>query len=227
MRPNAMVFLALPLLWWSLRQTFVWAIAALVMAAVIFAGALAFAHRLYPDYTFARFIKAVLLYARAYSLGDAGLAYGSSLLGGLKSVNVLLGPVVRTAWIELASSVLALAALGGWLLLALFRRLGELCGLFCFLAIYALFSGVFGDYHLIVFIAIVMILVRNGSNPLADVRSNDFIIAVAAILVLAPKNYLFFRGLSAQILINPLILAVAALVTAIRSARRKPDAVEL
>jgi hypothetical protein len=222
LRPNAMIFLALPLLHGSFRQTVAWGFASLAMAAAIFAGALALAHQLYPDYTFAHFTQAVLVYRQTYALGDAGLAYGSSLLGGLKFVNILLGSFVATPRLELASSLLGVVALGIWLSLVLSGRLGKRAGLFCFLALYALFSGVFGDYHLIVFIALVAIFVRDGRNPLANWRNDDFVIAAAALLVLAPKNYLFFGGLSAQILVNPLILTAALLVVAFRNLRQKP-----
>jgi hypothetical protein len=103
LRPNALIFLALPLLRWPFRRSVAWAAASLVMTAAMFWGALALANRLYLDYTLANFYQAVLVYRKIYVIDDAGLAYGSSLFGGLKFLNIFFGNPAPTRALELAA----------------------------------------------------------------------------------------------------------------------------
>ncbi len=212
LRPNAAIFLALPLLRWPFRHTVAWAAASLAMAAAVFFGALALAQPLYPDYTLNNFSQAVLVYRTVYAAGDAGLAYGSSLLGGLKfiySAMLRLPPPAHA--LELASILLGIVSILLWLAVVLRGRIARITSLFTLLAIYALFSGVFGDYHLIVYFAVVLIYARENQNPFAEKKLPGVLIASAAVLVLAPKNYVFWHGFSAQIFLNPLILIISAL----------------
>jgi len=225
LRPNALIFLALPLLRWPFRRSVAWAAASLVMTAAMFWGALALANRLYLDYTLANFYQAVLVYRKIYVIDDAGLAYGSSLFGGLKFLNIFFGNPAPTRALELASSLLGLVCIALWLFLALRRRFEPAAGLFALVAIYALFSGVFGDYHLIIFFAFVLIYARENLNPFAAGRGRDFWIAGATLIALVPKNYLFLQGLSAQVLLNPLILGGAALAVVVLALSARPPPV--
>lgn len=210
LRPNAAIFLVLPFLQWSLRRSLAAVAVTLAMAAVFFLAALTVATHFYPDYTLGNFYQALLVYEKFYALGNHGLAYGSSLLGGAKFVSYFLLGTSPTRALELATSLLGVGAIGLWLFVFLRRQLDPLVGLFILTAIYALFSGVFGDYHLIVFFAFVVIYVQEGRSPFTGNRS-DLLIGLAVLIVLIPKNYIFFEGISAQVVLNPLVLLIAAL----------------
>ena len=52
-----------------------------------------------------------------------------------------------------------------------------------------------------------------------------YAIAGATLIALVPKNYLFLQGLSAQVLLNPLILGGAALAVVVLALSARPPPV--
>lgn len=207
-RPNAGLFL-LPLLAmqpdWR-RALFAFAAG----AAALFALSLAVAHRLYPDYTLTTFLAALAQYHRYMVEQVQGIGYGSSLYGGLA---LLFGPA---RWQEAAGGAVALAIVAGGAIAHWRRPLEAGPLLFLTMAAYTIGSAVLVDYHLIVFLLPIML--AEVTTPAARVAT------VASVLMLAPKNVATIGAWSVQLVLNPLILIVAATAVIVLAwrARREP-----
>lgn len=209
LRPNSMIFLALPLLRWSFRETALSGLVSMSVAAVIFFCSLVLVQQFYHDYTLANFFQALTLYHKFYAVGDAGLAYGSSLYGGIKFLNMCLGTPFDVSTLEIISVIISLSALALWLILALKGSWDVWSGLVVFVALYTLISMVFGDYHLIIFFGLLLILIREDK---INYTPNVILSGALIILILAPKNYIFFQGVSIQTLLNPALLVILLLI---------------
>ena len=179
------------------------------MALALFLGAMLLAHNLYPDYTFSNFRHALSVYHSVYVNQASGIAYGSSLLGALVVLNALyhLGATVTT--LEIVTVVLAVLYVATLGYLALRNKLKTIEYIFILVSIYALFSGIFGDYHLIVFFAIAMLIARLSDEHVNEFKPEYTALAAATILLLSPKNYLFSGDISLQVVLNPMILIYA------------------
>lgn len=211
LRPNAILF-AVPLF------AFNWGTAwmpRLRLAALLGTAGLALlglsyllAHSLYPDYTITTFRAGVARYYAGYVVDIYGLAYGSSLFGGLK---LLFG---YARWEEAAGlaacAAVMIAALTCWML----RRIGRAELVFLVAAAYCVGSTVIADYHLLVFLAPLILWAREaGDEPAGAGLLAMPPMVLGCIAMLAPKNYLFADGISAQVLLNPLLLLACAWLT--------------
>lgn len=77
-------------------------------------------------------------------------------------------------------------------------------------ALYCLLCPIFSDYHLLVFLAPLLIaFFGDWERP----QNHRVLFAIGAIcvLILSPKNYLFVGGLSVQAVVNPLLLYAGVL----------------
>lgn len=215
-RPNAVLF-ALPLIGFAPAHRARTGAILAICVALIFAVSLAAAHRLYPDYTVTTFLAGLERYYRIYVQGHEGLAYGSSLYGGL---TVLFG---TAPGLETASALIALAIGGGAVFMLATRRIGRAAFLFLISAAYCLGSTVLADYHLLLFVAptIGLALERaaRAPEPGPDVAPA---VLLACCLMLSPKNYVFIGSVSWQVALNPLILLCAAVSILERAVRWSP-----
>lgn len=209
LRPNAIVF-AGPLLVTAAQP---WRVAGVLtlVAGGLFASTMAISHALYPVYGWATFTGGVAHYYQLYVVENLGLAYGSSLFGGLK---LLFG--WRPGLDRLALIPPALLALGGaavW-----FRgRLTRASLVFLVAAVYVTASTVIADYHLLVFLAVPMMIAARADD--APVSPAEAVALATSALLLAPKNELFIGEVSLQVLFNPLILLAGGAMVLALSAR--------
>lgn len=206
LRPNTIIFASLLLITQPrniIRNCLFFGFTALA----IFLCSFLLATNIYPDYTFENFSIAVSIYHATYVAGSAGLAYGSSLLGGLK---VLFG---YHRFFELGILAIGLVTLVAFSVLLHFGKLSRVCYVFIVCALYALCPSVFGDYYLLIFIAPLLCLYLGSISELsagASWSNSDLAIFLVSVLLLAPKNYVFMRGgVSPQVLINPMLLLAA------------------
>lgn len=79
---------------------------------------------------------------------------------------------------------------------------------FVLAAFYCLFSPVFAEYHLMVFLGPLLLVYFKFHDWAQNYRAMAAITA-ACVLVMSPKNYLYIGALSVQTVLNPLILYLA------------------
>ena len=113
-------------------------------------------------------------------------------------------------------SILVVGA-AGWALRSTSRR--TILGPFLLSAVYCLVCPVFAEYHLLIFLAPMIALYFCEEREWKENYRSMAVIAGASLLLLVPKGYLYFDGLSfvglsAQTLINPLIAYCAAMYLA-------------
>lgn len=76
---------------------------------------------------------------------------------------------------------------------------------FIFTAMYCLLCPVFADYHLLVFVAPMLIAYLGEYEPVRN-RLLFCAIGLFSVVLLSPKNYVYVNGLSMQTVINPLLV---------------------
>lgn len=206
-KPNAAVFMALFFYSYTFKRGAGYALLAIILSALIFSVFMYASGLLYPDYTIHTFEKSLINYYNIYVKGGAGLAYGSSGLGMFKLISIIIGTDVSPI-IEFAVPSLSLFFILSSVVLHRVGLLSKIAGFFILTASYVLASGVFGDYHLMVLLAFIVLY----SNQLVRYKSldvNDIVILSVALLLMIPKNYIFFGPYSAQVAINPFLLLLA------------------
>ena len=232
--PNAIIFLlALPLAL-GIRRAIKPSMQFIAFALALFGASYFSAHKLYPDYTIANFRKGVAIYGNVYISGGAGIRNGSSLFGLVRVLNhgLHLGisfPVEMGVFYVLATFIFVLACAAVWR--ASVRRAigsehqstekqtdkGYRGGLinesnqwplplvpFFLVSFYCILSPIFADYHLLVFVAplVLAYLERDEAAKRSQLLT---VVAIASVLMLSPKNYLFQHA-SVQIILNPVIV---------------------
>jgi hypothetical protein len=189
-----------------------------VTSVLLFAGTMAAAHQIYPEYSYASFLRGLGDYGKAYAGGENGYANGSSLYGLLRA------PLGYAPWMVFTPFCVAALFLAPAILESRQGRLRQSECLFLVLAVYVFGSHVFADYHLLAFI-IPLVLVAREDGPM-DVSA--WTIVLASSLMLAPKNFVFdVHGnvpWSWQVVANPLTLLTASAVVLWAAWRRNRHA---
>jgi len=246
--PNAIIFLfALPLVL-GIRKAIKPSIQFLAIAGVIFAVSYFAAHKLYPDYTIAVFLQGIAVYKKVYISEGLGILMGSSLYGLIRAliqglqVRVPFLTGMRIFYV-LAMSMAIFVSTAFWKSLVQNRTDDEYAGPqdrtakdhielgheerrwplplapFFLVSFYCIFSPIFGDYHLLVFLA-PLILVYFELEHIKDRWQFLALVAFTSLFLLSPKNY-FFQETSIQIILNPAILCGAVLWLAIELLNEK------
>lgn len=160
---------------------------------------------LHPLYTFDNFITALNMYSSLYMVGNSGLNYGSSFLGAVK---MIFGYSPDTELIILFGLFIIF-------IFSVYRYLTSRININSFLfiicAIYCLYTPVFADYYLIIFILPIMFLGLTTDFSINS-KLERFVIFTCCVLVLSPKNYFFIESTSYQVILNPLILLFGMLL---------------
>ena len=178
-RPN-LALCALPLIFLEPRFAFRLAI----LTGLVFGGSLIAAQAIYPTYTLMSFLAGVESYTGAYAAGGLGVPFGSSLYGAFYA----LGWPASWGAAMAPLTILPLALFAfhrGWI------DYGQL--VFICAALMGLLTTIFGDYHLLIFIA-----------PL--VLARDQATFWASLLLLAPKAFGTVDSYSIQVILNPAIM---------------------
>jgi hypothetical protein len=161
LRPNVAVFALLELAR-SDRHLDAFARMAAAGALSLGLGAASFviAHAIDPTYTPASFLAALDLYHANYIVGLNGLLWNSSLANLVRSLRHELGlePLSDPAW-TIFASVLGLAMIAAFAALAWLRRIPAPWFAFALAACCSLFTPVLAAYHLLVFVAPLLLLV--------------------------------------------------------------------
>ena len=157
---------------------------AVVGALSLGLGVIAFGivHGIDPTYTPASFLAGLDLYTRNYVVGLSGLHWNSSLTNLERSIRHELGltPSSHVGWTVFAS-VLGLAMVTAFATLAWLRNLPAAWLSFALAACCSLFTPVLGQYHLLIFVAPLLVLVI--ATPTA-ITANVLSRATACLIVL-------------------------------------------
>ena len=177
---------------------------------LIFLLSLKISGHFYQGYTLSNFLHGVKIYHQVYVVDNLGLAYSSSMLSLIK---VITNYAVwkETAVIILGSLLFLISTRSLFL-----EKISDVSYLFVLCGIYALCTSVFGDYHLMIFFAPLLILYdKNRSCVPKDFDSHNrkeyLLIFFVSSFLLIPKNFIFINGISLQVILNPLVLFGAIL----------------
>ena len=173
-------------------------------SVLVFAGTMIGIHQVYSAYSLDSFLKGLLQYGMAYAGGDNGYSNGSSVYGMLRA------PFGYAWWMPFVPFIFMALLLAPAILESRERRLRQSECLFLILSAYVFGSHVFADYHLLIFIIPLILVV--GEEGRMDLSA--WTIVLASSLMLAPKNFIFgFHGDTAwswQVVANPLTLLAAS-----------------
>ncbi len=211
MRPNFVLFA--PLIYSAIktpREFFVYCFKLGVWSIILLSLFYWAMYTLYPGYTFTHTLEATRIYDTSYNYGNAGLAFGSSLYGSLYGAAKLYGinPQLMTP-IGHTTAVMSFLMLSVGILLRRFSAVEATFLLSCF---YALFTPVLGDYQLLIFALPLVVYLLAKNYFCVDTKEHVFVIGVATILLISPKNYVYIEDLKiySQVFINPSIMAIAS-----------------
>lgn len=208
-RPAALIFLvALPLAFGpkeSVRKL----ATLMALTIAIFVGALLIEQLLYPDYTIDNFLQGLAIYKARYIVGRGGDGGNASLWGLIKNSVTMGDWSIHYYYEELARLFLAAGILVALLGLRIVRQaeLPAASATFVLVSLYVLLAPVTAEYHLLVFIAPLIVLSMCESDSPAPPQAR--IVFFASVIMMCPKNYIFIEGLSLQTIINPLVLVLA------------------
>ncbi len=222
MRPNSLVFvLAFPVAL-GIRRSIKPCVRFFAMALGLACASYISAHWLYPDYTISTFQQGLRRYNQIYMMGAPAGQANSSLFGLVRNLNAAgLWMSNRPTVTHVPDMSRTLTVFG---VLAIIIVLVAFCGLwrssvrgliapFVLTSLYCLLTPVFADYHLLVFLAPLLLLCFHVKNWAGHYRAVSTI-ALASVLILSPKNYIFIHGCSLQTILNPLILCLSLLYLA-------------
>lgn len=203
-RPNAIIFI-LALLFGKSKSKIGHVSIFFVIAGGVFFNSLYLSNYIYPDYTLTNFLSGLKSYHAMYVFSNGGLAYGSSLYGPLK---VVFGATSAT---EISAMILTILLLAPAVWLRWGNKISNSSFIFIICSCYVLGSSVFADYHLGVFFAPLMLYYLGGKEkPTMNLQLSDraeyAMIYFGSVFMLVPKNYVFYRGMSAQVVLNPMAL---------------------
>jgi|SRR5215467_7771039 len=230
--PNAIIFLfGLPIAF-GLPKAIKAGLQFTAIALSIFGVSYFAAHKLYPDYSIATFRKGVAIYEKVYIENGGGIRMGSSLYGLIRALNRGLHLGIPFSFemrifylVALVLTVLAGTAFwrvwnretrpgsGG-----LEKRRTSECAQesnhwplslapFFLVSFYCLLSPIFADYHLLVFLAPLILVYFDSVERNGRLLT---VVAVASLLMISPKNYPL-QNASVQVILNPAILVSAVL----------------
>lgn len=238
--PNAIIFLlALPLVL-GVRKAIRPSIQFVLISFSISVISYFAAQKLYPDYTLSNFRKGVAIYGKIYISGGAGIRLGSSLFGLIRALNRVLHlgipfPLEIRVFYILAVLVVGTVFTAYWRA-SLKRKnsdendstrkreytddrgriLGESSQWplplvpFLLVSSYCVLSPVFADYHLLVFLAPLILTCLDERETMENRSQLLMMVTLISAFMLSPKNYPSEHA-SIQIALNPIILCATLL----------------
>ena len=197
---------------WSFRDLVVLGLATVAM----FGAGMMAASAVYPDYNLASFLKGLDDYGKLHVVRDFGQAYNSSLFGAF---HALFGyrDWAYSLSICVAVGIFAASCLAVWR-----RAVPDSTAIFLALSCVLFATPVNADYHLIIFLAPLVLLAREEGR----LDRAGWAVFAGTCFLLAPKNYVFHAApgevtWSWQVVANPAV-AVAVCLFLLWNAFRSP-----
>jgi hypothetical protein len=220
-RPNLIIFS--PFIFWISNRHIKFIIFLFLYLGSQFFLSLLICSGLYPDYTLTNFAKALTLYKELYVIGNWGVGFNTSIFGLLKVVALALNSIIK---IDIRGVLEVLILLTGLMTIGLFFQLNYMYHKkkfneieFCYLLTATLMLGttVIADYHLLIFIIPIMVIVNNYSVNLL-LKKSSVLIFLTSCFVLSPFNYFLYAGIYFSEFLKT-ILVVASCVYIITSSK--------
>ncbi len=193
-----------------------------VFASILLLTSYSLAVHFYPGYDSSVFWKALNIYYSFYVIGMGGDAFNNSAYGAFKPF-IYMGHFPYDLLCQVLQGLLAVMTTSVAFLIPLFsllylrRQIDKYEFAFALSALSVLGTAVFATYHLFFFFAFV--LIAAAPSFVIDRKRAHYLVLMACIFVLVPKNYIFVQGISLEVVLNPLVLA-ATLILIFR--RRRP-----
>jgi hypothetical protein len=148
-----------------------------------------------------------VLYYNLYIIGDAGLAYGSSLWGPVKIFLRSFHDTNLHIWVKVTFIFCSLVFLP-FVLLFFQKKISIPVFLYSLVSYYILVSSVSADYHLIVFFGPLLLFLRDFDN---SNNKNLYIILIISIAIfVSPLHfYLIHPSIPEKSLLNPLFILIS------------------
>jgi len=204
-RPNSAILVLLFFLFYDFKIAFKYAFSAGLLSLLLFAVFLFLTNQIYPNYNLENFLKGLEFIYNDYIIGNAGVAYGSSLHGGLKIIGHLLNMKFLFEF-PIVSTILSLSIMSFFFVQFKNKVIDKYFMSFVIVATYVIAFPMFGDYHLLVFIGYFVVLCNYYES---NEQLKFILILFFSILIFAPKNYIFVSIVSAQVLLNPILCIFA------------------
>ncbi len=193
-------------------------------STVVYFGSYAIDLRLYPGYNSGVFHQALRVYYRICILNGLASYFNNSGYGAIwplihwqrlpqdvKDISLIKA--------QLGISALAVATVGIFSIYYLLKRIDKYEYAFALSSLYILGSTIVATYHL--FFLAVFVLVLSLPTFKIDYTRRQYLIVAAAIFMLVPKNYVFHKGLSFEVILNPLVLSLALIALWWRAMRTR------
>lgn len=214
MRPNSL-FLGLLFFVYGFKNGFKALVLAGILSIVLFTINLIIANQIYDDYTFENFTNALKIYYEMYVLGSGGNAFNNSMLSLVKFPLLAVFKImhydksVAFDIVGIFNTIILIfgSSLGFYsLLLFMKNKINTFEVIFLITSLYVLVSSVFATYYMAIFFVFLLIPLQ-----MKEVEKSRFfiLIMIICVLMLSPKNYIFVRGISLEVIINPLVMLSA------------------
>ena len=166
----------------------------------------------YPEYNLINFKMGLEKYHHLYVEGPYGYGYNSSLYGMLRYL------ILNTKVAEILSLISSLFLAVITIIKILNKELSahEAVYLLCIIGMCG--TAVYADYHLMIFLIPLFLLfeidkfTERKKMILDNLKLNSFVIYIALILIIAPKNYVDIDSISLTSILNPIIAIISAII---------------
>lgn len=196
-RPNLALLVFIPLVNLKYQQIIKYLFSFFSYFILIFLCFLWLSHHFYEAYTLKSFFIGLAGYHYYMIFLNYGMAYGSSFFSFLKA---FFGYHI---FLENLNYLMAAILFLYSFFLKKINKINLLSFVYIVCGLSLMATPVIGDYHLTLFFAVALFGYKNKLLNLDDKISKIIIFSI--ILLLAPKNYLFSRGISLQVILNPLV----------------------
>jgi hypothetical protein len=147
-----------------------------------------------------------VLYYNMYIIGDAGLAYGSSLWGPVKFFLRSFHDANLHIWVKITFIFCSLVFLP-FFLLFFKKKISTPVFLYSLVSYYILASSVSADYHLIVFFGPLLLLLKDYEN--SDDKDLYIILILALAFIVSPQHFfLTIENVPEKTILNPLLILI-------------------
>jgi hypothetical protein len=169
----------------------------------------------YPGYGPTAHWAALKSYTVHYIIGTFGNPFNNSAYGAVKMFIFYfhgqdfshLGTLLQRINACIAAVFTGLLLTGVYLFLR--RQISAFVFAFVALSCFVLASTIFAVYHLLVFAAFPLLMLRD--DPDRPTNRAELVILCASVFVLSPKNYFFMANASIESILNPFVLAAVLL----------------
>jgi hypothetical protein len=188
MRPNTAIFLLIEFAGsQDLRSAILRLLCAILISIAVLAASYFIVNHFYPEFTISGFLRGLEIYGRMYIVGEWGDAWNSSLYGAVKNIRhrLTMEPYYSPPATILVT-ILGCSLFAPVLYLIVRRKFSVTELTFISAAFGALFTPVFGLYHMLEFAPVLLLIFADARDGQMASDKERWPILLATILVLCP-----------------------------------------